>query len=58
MLTGGLGAALLRMPMDVRLPREGTFAMLLTLVRFSPVLCNDGVVSRHEGAILVIVSFS
>jgi cation:H+ antiporter len=56
MLTGGLGLALLLVPMDVRLPREGTFAIVISLVPFSLVLWNDGVVTRREGAMLVLLS--
>ena len=58
MLTGGLGAALLLIPMAVRLPREGSFAMLASVVPFAVSLWNDGTVSRVEGAVLVLVAAS
>jgi cation:H+ antiporter len=58
MLTGGLGAALLLVPMAVRLPREGSFAMLASVVPFAVSLWNDGTVSRVEGAVLVLVAAS
>src|SRR2546425_501052 len=54
LLTGGLGAALLLVPMDVRIPREGIVAMVATLLPFAVVVWNDGVVSRSEGALLVL----
>jgi cation:H+ antiporter len=56
MLTGGLGAALLLVPMAVRLPREGGLAMLASIVAFAVALWNDGTVSRVEGAVLVLVA--
>ncbi len=56
LLTGGLGAALLLVPMDVRLPRAASAAMLATLVPFAIALWNDGVVGRAEGAGLVLVA--
>jgi cation:H+ antiporter len=58
MLTGGLGAALLLVPMAVRLPREGSLAMLASIVPFAVALWNDGTVSRVEGAVLVLVAVS
>jgi cation:H+ antiporter len=58
MLTGGLGATLLLVPMAVRLPREGTVAMLASAVAFAVTLWNDGTVSRVEGAVLVLVGMS
>jgi len=56
LLTGGLGAALLLVPMDVRIPREGIVAMVATLVPFAIVVWNDGVVGRGEGALLVVLA--
>jgi len=56
LLTGGLGAALLLVPMDVRIPREGIVAMVATLLPFAVVVWNDGVVSRSEGALLVLLA--
>lgn len=56
MLTGGLGATLLLVPMSVRLPREGSLAMLASIVPFAVALWNDGTVSRLEGAMLVLVA--
>ena len=59
MLTGGLGAALLLVPMEVvRLPREGSVAMIASVVPFAVALWNDGTVSRVEGAVLVLVAIS
>jgi cation:H+ antiporter len=58
MLTGGLGVALLLVPMAVRLPREGSFAMLASVVPFAIALWSDGTVSRVEGAVLVLVAAS
>ena len=55
MLTGGLGLALLLVPMEVRIPRAGGAAMLLCLVPLAVVLWHDGAVSRWEGALLVVV---
>lgn len=56
LLTGGLGAALLLVPMDVRIPREGIVGMVATLLPFAVVVWNDGVVSRSEGALLVLLA--
>lgn len=56
LLTGGLGAALLLVPMEIRIPREGSVAMVATLVPFAIVLWNDGVVGRGEGALLVLLA--
>src|SRR5262245_19510672 len=56
MLTGGLGATLLLVPMAVRLPREGSLAILASIVPFAIALWNDGTVSRVEGAVLVLVA--
>ena len=54
MLTAGLGVALLLVPMEVRIPKQGGAAMILTLLPFSVFLWNDGTVSRTEGLFLVI----
>src|SRR5216684_646142 len=56
LLTGALGLALLVAPMDVRIPREGPVAMVLSLILFALVLWNDGAVSRLEGALLVVAA--
>ena len=56
MLTGGLGLALLLVPMEVRIPRAGALAMAASLVPFGVALMNDGVVSRAEGALLSSVA--
>jgi cation:H+ antiporter len=56
LLTGALGVALLVAPMAVRIPREGPVAMVLSLLLFTLVLWNDGVVSRVEGALLVLAA--
>lgn len=55
MLLGGFGAALLIVPMEVRIPRSGVLAMLGSLLPFGWVLWNDGRVSRLEGLLLVLV---
>ncbi|MBI2219099.1 MAG: sodium:calcium antiporter [Candidatus Rokubacteria bacterium] len=51
MLTGGLGAALLLVPMDVRIPRAGAWAMLGALALFALVIF-DGSVTRPEAIVL------
>ena len=56
LLTGGLGLALLLVPMEVRLPRAGVVAMVGSLVPFALALWNDGTVSRVEGALLVLIA--
>jgi cation:H+ antiporter len=53
MLTGGLGLALLLVPMEVRIPRAAAMAMAASLMPFAVVLWNDGTVSRGEGALLL-----
>src|SRR5216683_561999 len=53
LLTGALGLVLLVAPMDVRIPREGPVAMVLSLALFAIALWNDGTVSRREGLLLV-----
>jgi cation:H+ antiporter len=55
MLTAGLGLTLLLVPMEVRVPREGAFAMVTSLALLAAVLGN-GTVSRLEGALLVLVA--
>jgi cation:H+ antiporter len=55
MLTGGLGLALLIVPMEVRIPREGALAMVVSLALFAGVLWN-GTVSRTEGAVLALAA--
>jgi cation:H+ antiporter len=56
LLTAALGLALLVAPMDVRIPREGPVAMVLSVGLFAFVLWNDGTVSRLEGALLVVAA--
>ena len=58
MLTAGLGAALLLVPMDVNIPKPGTLAMGFVLLPFAVALWNDGTVSRQEGALLVLVALA
>jgi Ca2+/Na+ antiporter len=55
MILGGLGAALLIVPMEVKIPRAGVLAMPASLVPFGWVLFNDAIVSRSEGILLLIV---
>jgi cation:H+ antiporter len=55
MLTAGLGLTLLIVPMDVRIPREGGIAMLVSLAVLAASLWN-GTVSRLEGAVLVVIA--
>lgn len=47
--TAGLGVTLLLVPMEVRIPREGALAMMVSLLLFGGALW-DGAVSRIEGA--------
>jgi cation:H+ antiporter len=49
MLTAGLGLTVLLVPLEVRIPRAGAVAMMLTAVPFAVALWNDGTVSRVEG---------
>lgn len=56
LLTGALGLALLVAPMDVRIPREGPLAMLVSLGLFAVTLWTNGTVSRLEGALLVVAA--
>ncbi|HEV8583556.1 MAG TPA: sodium:calcium antiporter [Methylomirabilota bacterium] len=56
LLTGGLGVALLLVPMEVRVPREGSVAMVTSLVAFALALWTGGTVSRLEGALLVLTA--
>lgn len=58
MLTAGLGVALLLVPMKVSIPKAGAIAMILSLIPFCIALWNDGVVSRAEAALLVVVAIS
>jgi cation:H+ antiporter len=53
MLTAGLGVALLLAPMEVRIPKQGGLAMLVSLALFAVLLWGDGTVGRVDGAILV-----
>lgn len=54
MLTGGLGVALVLVPMDVRVPRAGGVAMIVSLLLFLVFLWPDGTVSRAEGLVLLL----
>jgi len=56
MLTAGLGLTLLLVPMEVRIPREGGWAMIVSLLVFALFLWTDGTVSRAEGMLLVLLS--
>ena len=56
MLLVGFGATLLIVPMEVRIPRSGVFAMLASLLPFGWALLNDGRVSRWEGFWLIVVA--
>jgi cation:H+ antiporter len=56
LLTGALGLALLIAPMDVRIPREGPLAMVLSLALFAVALWTDGTVSRLEGVLLAVAA--
>ena len=55
MLTGGLGLALLIVPMEVRIPHDGALAMVVSLALFAGALWN-GIVSRTEGAVLALAA--
>lgn len=55
LLTGGLGLALLLVPMEVGIPREGALAMVASLLLFAGALW-DGTVDRIEGALLVLAA--
>jgi cation:H+ antiporter len=52
MLTAGLGVALLLAPMEVRIPKQGGLAMLVSVALFA-VLLWDSTIARLDGAILV-----
>jgi cation:H+ antiporter len=54
LLTAALGVALLAVPMDVNIPREGPFAMLLSLAGLVATLGTDGTANRLEGFLLVL----
>jgi cation:H+ antiporter len=56
MLTGGLGVALMLVPMEVRIPRAGGMAMIVSLCLFTIFVWPDGDVSRLEGALLLLVA--
>jgi cation:H+ antiporter len=55
MILGGFGTALLIVPMEIKIPRAAVLAMLASLVAFAWVSFNDGIVSRSEGILLLIV---
>jgi cation:H+ antiporter len=54
-LTAGFGVALLIVPMDVRLPRAGAWAMLAALALFALALL-DGTVTRREAIVLAVAA--
>ena len=56
MLTAGLGASLILVPMEVRIPRAGGLAMVASLMLFTMFVWPDGAVSRVEGICLVLVA--
>ena len=56
MLTGGLGVALMLVPMEVRIPRVGGVAMIVSLILFTIFVWPDGDVSRIEGVLLGLVA--
>jgi cation:H+ antiporter len=56
MLTGGLGLALLLVPMRVEIPRAGPVAMLAILLLFAWVIVTGGMVGRGEGAVLAVAA--
>jgi cation:H+ antiporter len=55
LLTAGLGVTVLLVPMEVRIPREGPLAMVLSLLLFAGALW-DGTVSRTEGVVLALTA--
>lgn len=55
MLLVGFGITLLIIPLEVQIPKSGVLAMLSSLLPFGWVLVNDGIVSRWEGLILLLV---
>jgi cation:H+ antiporter len=55
LLTAAVGLTLLLVPMEVRIPREGALAMVVSLALFAGALW-DGTVSRIEGALLVVAA--
>jgi len=57
LLTAALGLALLLVPMEARIPREGPLAMVASLGLVVGTLWN-GTVGRLEGAVLVIGALS
>jgi cation:H+ antiporter len=54
LLTAALGVALLVVPMAVQIPREGPFAMLLSLLAVAATLGTAATVSRLEGFLLLL----
>jgi cation:H+ antiporter len=56
MLTTGLGVALMLVPMEVRIPRAGAVAMIVSLLSFAIFIWPDGDVSRVEGVLLLLVA--
>lgn len=57
LLTAGLGVTVLLVPMEVRIPREGPLAMVLSLLLFAGAVW-DGTVSRTEGAVLALTAIA
>jgi cation:H+ antiporter len=58
MLTGGLGLALLLVPMRVEIPRAGPVAMLVILLLSAWVMVTGGMVGRGEGAVLAAAAIA
>lgn len=56
MLTAGLGVALMLVPMEVRVPKAGGVAMIVSLLLFTIFVWPDGDVSRVEGVLLLLVA--
>jgi cation:H+ antiporter len=56
LLTGALGLALLLVPIEVRFPRRGVAAMTGSLMPFAISLWNDGIITRVEGALLLLIT--
>jgi cation:H+ antiporter len=55
LLTAAVGLTLILVPMEVRIPREGALAMVVSLALAAGALW-DGSVSRIEGALLVLAA--
>lgn len=55
LLLGGLGGALLIVPMETRIPRSGVLVMAVSLLAASWAFWNDGRISRPEGLFLFLL---